>query len=132
MDPSTSALSDQTHYEQVCQGLRSFFVCVIEEEGEDGTLRLLAHETSLRHSRFEDAKERQQAGRRYSRSRIAECTILDDTEVGQDPVTVEELAELFNAMSRDVQIQSPWAARKAKRRVAAWLRQNSTPTPRPF
>lgn len=124
MDPSA------THYEQVCQGLRSFYVCVIEEESSDGSVGLLAHETSLRHAQFHDAVERQQNARRNSKSWIAECTIMDDTEVEQYPVTIEELAELFNAISGES--HSPWKVNQAKRRVAAWLKQNSTPTSQPF
>ena len=124
MDPST------THYEQVCQGLRSFYVCVIEDESSDGSVELLAHETSLRHARFKDARKRQQNARRNSKSWIAECTIMDGTEMEQAPVTVEELAALFNAMSGKA--QPSWALDNAKRRVAAWLKQNSTPTSQPF
>lgn len=116
MDPSTA------HYEQVCQGLRSFYVCVIEEEDGEGNSGLLAHETSLHHAQIEDARKRQQQARRNSRSWIAECIILPRTEVDQDPVTIEELAGLFDAMSKDVQTP-PWRVNTAKRRVAAWLKQ---------
>ena len=124
MDPSA------THYEQVCQGLRSFYVCVIEDERSDVSVELLAHETSLRHARFQDAQERQQNARRNSKSWIAECTIMNGTELEQSPVTVEELAALFNAMSGEV--QPSWALDNIKRRVATWLKQNSTPTSQPF
>jgi hypothetical protein len=132
MDPSTTRDPSTAHYEQVCQGLRSFYVCVIEEEDGEGNSGLLAHETSLRHARFEDARKRQQGARRDSKTWIAECRVLPETEMDQDPVTVGELAVLFNAMREEGQILSPWQVNKAKRRVAAWLKQNSTPTPQPF
>jgi hypothetical protein len=121
-----------THYEQVCQGLRSFYVCVIEDESSDGSVELLAHETSLRHARFEDARKRQDQARRSSKSWIAECTVLPDSEKDQDPVTAKELAILFGKICAESQPPSPWAVNEAKRRVAAWLKQNSTPTPQPF
>jgi hypothetical protein len=115
MDPSA------THYEQVCQGLRPFFVCVIEEEDSSGNVGLLAHETALRHARRDDAQKRQQQARRNSKSWIAECLILPETEMEQTPVTAKELAALFNEMDScpgDSCLQY-----RAKRRVAAWIKQ---------
>lgn len=132
MDPTITRDPSTAHYEHVCQGLCPFYVCVIEEEDGEGNSGLLAHETSLRHARLEDARKHQQEARRDSRSWIAECTILPETEMDQDPVTVGELAVLFNAMREEGQILSPWQVNKAKRRVAAWLKQNSAPTSQSF
>ena len=130
MDTSTSALNDQAHYKHVCQGLRSFYVCVIEDEDSNGNVSLLAHETSLRHARFTDAQKRQDQARRSSKSWIAECTLLPDSEKDQDPVTAQELAHLFDAIRKDP--QSSWMTRKAKQRVLAWLKQNSASDSQPF
>jgi hypothetical protein len=131
MDPSTTRDPSATHYEQVCQGLRSFYVCVIEDESSDGSVGLLTLETSLRHARFEDAVKHQQNARSNSKSWIAECTIMDGTEMEQDPVTIEELVKLFDAMSKDAQTP-PWRVNTAKRRVAAWLKQSHASTSQPF
>ena len=115
MDPST------THYEKVCQGLRSFYVCVIEDEDCNGEIELLAHETPLRHARFEDAEKRQKHSARNSKTWIAECTLMPETEKEQDPVTVAELAVLLQGLREHP--ESSFRKRALKRRVIAWLKQ---------
>ena len=115
MDPSI------TYYEKVCQGLRSFYVCVIEEEDLNGEIGLLAHETPLRHARFEDAKKRQNDSARNSKTWIAKCTLMPETEKEQDPVTVAELATLFQELREHP--ESSFRKRALKQRMIAWLKQ---------
>ena len=113
--------SRQACYEKACQGLGSFYVCVIEEEDNDGQVRLLAHETPLLHALFCDAKERQQKSARHSKTWIAKCTIMPETEMEQSPVTAEELAYLFTVLRDHPDGFSQKRAIRA--RVRAWLDQ---------